>query len=157
MNQQSTPQDDWTPCEAGALHRLARQAKSRRRLWDLSRAAGVAGLVALVLGIGFWSLGPGAGARDYNFGGIACSQVQQHMEAFAAGSLPDELAQRIRVHLEECPHCRELMKQMEGEGMVSAGLAPASRSQPAGQPTAVPSMEFADFSLGLASWNAPAP
>ncbi|MBW3597089.1 MAG: zf-HC2 domain-containing protein [Planctomycetes bacterium] len=80
--------------------------------------AGAAAAATLAIGLAVWSTnwssdGVGAGREEYSFGGIACSEVRDHLPEYAAGAVPEELAIRIRAHLEECPACQELMRRMQ--------------------------------------------
>jgi anti-sigma factor RsiW len=78
----------------------------------VTRAVG-AGVVLLgLVGGMFWSVSHWRRPHEYYFGGIACHEVRAHLPAYLAGTLPEELAGRIRRHLQECPACREAMRRM---------------------------------------------
>ncbi len=69
-------------------------------------------MLLAVVGLTAWSLSQPDGPRDDRFGGIACSEVHANIDAYMEGLLLGELADRIRVHLAECPDCKAAMKKM---------------------------------------------
>lgn len=112
MNENSNHTESWAPCTPGTLQTFGRHAKVQRRLHGAARATGIAVVLLCVTGLTVWSVGRFTGEREHYFGGIACHEVRANLEAYAMGTLSDELAKRIETHLRECPACQEFMKQM---------------------------------------------
>lgn len=109
----SQDRDNWQECPAGTLQNYARRYKRNQRIQGLARTASAAGVVLAFVGLTWWSVGRWTGEQEYHFGGIACSDVQANIQAYAMGSLPEETTKRIRAHLGECPVCQEMMRRMQ--------------------------------------------
>ena len=104
--------ESWAPCEPGTLSSYARQAQTKRRNQNIARAAGVSVIIFCVLGLGAWGVSRLSSEQENHLGGIACSEVRENMKAYTMGGLPTELKKRMSKHLQECPHCQEMMRQM---------------------------------------------
>lgn len=115
----------WIPCPAGSLGQFARREKTRQRRRFLVQASGVATVLALGGGAGFWALRP-RGMSEPNFGGVTCTEVRANARAMMAGTLPDDLMQKIQTHLGQCVACQEFLKKWKvdagGQSMSSASL-----------------------------------
>lgn len=124
----------WIPCPAGSLGQFARREKTRQRRRFLVKASGVAAVVALSGGVGFWALRP-RGMSEPNFGGVTCTEVRSNAMAMMAGTLPADLMQKIQTHLRQCDECQAFLEKMKtdagGKSMTSA--SPAHR-EPCGCP-----------------------
>lgn len=124
----------WIPCPAGSLGQFARREKTRQRRRFLVKASGVAAVVALGGGVGFWALRP-SGMSEPNFGGVTCTEVRSNAMAMMAGTLPADLLQKIQTHLSQCGECQAFLEKMKadagGKSMTSA--SPAHR-KPCGCP-----------------------
>lgn len=112
MNQDSNRTESWTPCAPGELQSFGQRAKAHSRLRGITRAAGAAVILLCVGGVTVWSVSRLTGDREYYFGGIACHEVRANLEAYAMGTLSDELVERIDAHLRECLACQEFRQQM---------------------------------------------
>lgn len=112
MNIENNNAESWVPCEPGTLSSFAKQAQAKRRQQNMTRVAGFTVLMFCVLGLGLWGATRLSSDQEYYYGGIACSKVRENMKAYAMGGLPTELRNRMVDHLKECPHCQEMMRQM---------------------------------------------
>lgn len=122
MNTKSKKLEDWKSCDSGFLVAFSERAKSARdrRIATRSSIAAFAVVFAVVLGVG--SMRMWLNPRENHFGGIACHEVQENMQAMMAGAISDELRTRIEAHLRECPICREMMQKMSA-GHAAAGVS----------------------------------
>jgi hypothetical protein len=116
------PSDDqvWAPCTPGSLARYASQHRGRRRRVAAAKIAGGSLVCVLAISIG-WKLSHDGQLREFNFGGIACHEVQRLMPQYMMKELPAETSDKIQSHLAQCPMCQEIMrrmKQKEMEGQV---------------------------------------
>jgi hypothetical protein len=94
--------------------------KVRKRRRALMQIGGIAASVA-VAGpaaylAGRWLIGP----TEYDYGGIACSEVMPLMPKYRAEQLPARQMGQIAVHLSECPKCGPAYDRMVG---AAAGTA----------------------------------
>lgn len=118
----------WIPCPRGSLGEFARREKTRQRRRFLVKASGVATVLALGGGVGFWALRP-RGMAEPNFGGVTCSEVRGNAMAMMSGTLPDDLVQKIQVHLSQCPDCQAFLEKMKADagGKSMSATSPAHR------------------------------
>ena len=107
----------WQPCQPGQIRRLVAKRRNQRRLAFAAQLAAGA-LVGMLLGVAVLGMPDlvGTAPPESDFGGITCSQVRAHAEDFLLGKLDDDAAQRIRVHLKQCPHCAKQIEQMIHKG-----------------------------------------
>ena len=45
-------------------------------------------------------------------GAYVCKQFVEDITAYLEGALPADVVARIEHHLEDCPHCREYLREM---------------------------------------------
>jgi hypothetical protein len=116
----------WIPCPRGSLGQFARREKTRQRRRFLVKASGIAAVVALSGGVGFWALRP-RGMSEPNFGGVTCTEVRTNAMAMMAGTLPSDLLHKIQTHLSQCGECQAMLEKMKadagGKSMTSASPA----------------------------------
>ena len=126
MSPKPNTSEVWMPCPRGSLGQFARREKTRQRRRFLVKASGVAAVVALSGGVGFWALRP-RGMSEPNFGGVTCTELRGNAMAMMAGTLPDDLMQKIQVHLSQCADCQTFLEKMkagrEDKSMTSASAA----------------------------------
>jgi hypothetical protein len=98
------PSDDqvWAPCTPGSLARYASQHRGRRRRVAAAKIAGGSLVCVLAISIG-WKLSHDGQLREFNFGGIACHEVQRLMPQYMMKELPAETSDKIQSHLAQCP------------------------------------------------------
>lgn len=116
--------DDWGACPAGALQQAALRGRRRNRLrWAMAGCA-VVGALSLAL---FLSARPKEAPTirhpidvEYNYGGIACSQVISNLSDFVDHKLDAATESRLDEHLRECAKCRTRLEQMSSAS-ASAG------------------------------------
>jgi hypothetical protein len=120
MTQKYLSEDTWSDCAPGGLQRVAAHLRGRRRREFLRRAGSVAAGV-VVLGTGgvlATRFGTGTSTPDQPYGGIACVEVVRLMPRYRANELSADLAEKIQVHLAQCPECGK---------MARVSLTPTSR------------------------------
>src|SRR5262245_65892613 len=120
------PPADWEPAPPGTVGELARRVRTRRtRRRFLKAASGVAaGVVAA--GGGLWVWRAATRPREYDYGGITCSEVKPRLERLLAGQLPEPEATRVRTHVGQCPNCglRTEGRRVGNEGRPGGGRKP---------------------------------
>ena len=122
---------EWIPCPRGEMTRLAQRIKRHRRSILVKQLTGaIAG--GLLLGLlGNWlmdaGLRPRATAQRFD-GGISCSQVRDLAEKFTERVWDPQTKARITAHVQNCPDCARLLKQMREEQSVRKSAT--SRKQP---------------------------
>lgn len=113
MNTASNSTDDWEPCPAGTLEKMAKRlnAAERRRHTLRTLGAGVVG-AALVAGV-VLTIGLASTALDQGpiYGGITCRQCQGFFADYHAAQTEGivwnkRLAESVKIHLASCPICR---------------------------------------------------
>lgn len=127
MSDQPANQDDWQPCPAGQIRGMIRRLRSERRQRAFRRVAAPAAIVLVVVFAGFYAAESQPGGRLFRPGGLTCSDVQEHLPAYAAGKTTPELSRKLEEHLAHCAHCRE-MRDARGE-RVTAPVFPVRRNQ----------------------------
>ena len=108
------PPSDWEPAPPGAVSRLARQARTRRSRRQFLKAAGGVAAGLLAAGSGVWAWRSATRSREYDYGGITCSEVAPRLQPLIAGTLPEDEARRVRAHVARCPHCRPAFEALGG-------------------------------------------
>ena len=111
MNSNKNDQDKWTACPQGEIGQLAKQLKSRRHTQIVQRNAALLVLLIMVVSAGYFFV-DNRSPSDPNFGGIACSEVQQHASEFVDKKLDPKMESKIQQHLAHCPACRERLEQL---------------------------------------------
>jgi hypothetical protein len=122
-NTANRPDDHWQACPPGRLTEKVRSHRSAVRRRKIVQAVGYACALVLAVGVGTWVGERIGGAPEPNFGGITCSAVRQNMDAYAHHQLDADVAERMDVHVRECPACRELKRQMESRAMTRSATA----------------------------------
>lgn len=130
MKPNATNSNHWENCRPGEVGRLVHRLKYRRRQRTVK-----AGLVAisactllLVAGI-TWYGGQTSQVSRRNFaGGITCRDVLQQATQFVNRELDVATSGKIRLHLEQCPNCRERIERMQQAHDVNAAAERASLS-----------------------------
>lgn len=144
-------QDGWQACPTGALSQFARDDRGRRRRVLLLKSSGAAALALLLVGVSLSAFNSRQ-SREPKFGGITCTEVRRHAAEYRAGRLNDDLASKIRLHLEQCSECQSRWKIMQaasrGEEAHAAHCSCDSGAR------RVMTLLFARFDHPLA-WNRP--
>jgi len=125
MTSDSKNRETWDSCPAGTLQSYAQKAKARHQFRAITRTTGAVAAIICVVGLSIWTAGRFSAEHEYYFGGIACGDVRANLEAYATDTLPEETADQIRIHLQECPACQELMRQMKQQERSAASLQSA--------------------------------
>lgn len=103
-------QQQWRACH-GEVVRLGETLRRRRRVRAVQRgAATTAGIMCFVVA-GYFMFGNQA-RRDQRFGGIPCRRVMQLADAYLAGDLDAETADKVRQHLDECVACQARLERL---------------------------------------------
>jgi hypothetical protein len=120
----------WETCPPRTLVRYGTRHRSqlRRRRAVLGAVAATAVLAVAAPWSVFRAVEPGpddAFCRpEYRFGGISCSEVRPVLPDLLAGTLDEELAARVEIHVGLCPQCSALARRMmPGQSSIS----PSSR------------------------------
>lgn len=130
-------EDAWQPCAPGEISGMVDRLQDRRRAVVVGRTTFAAAMVLLVAAASqFSGLGPGPEdvadkpkSGEHDCGGILCSDVVAHFEAYRTGTLDEETTAEVKAHLEECPLCGPKFRKMTGDsarlerGAVSSSLA----------------------------------
>ncbi len=129
MNRDAEHKSDseWQACPSGEVAELVGRLRARRRHETFRQVALGTAALCLVLIAGSALIHRGFKPADPNFGGITCTEVAEHAEAYVAGTLDADLTQRIDMHLSRCPFCRDLIDQMKKQGET----APVARKETA--------------------------
>lgn len=130
MNDSNHADREWQPCAPGTLTGIAASVRARRRRRTAWLAAGTLCSVVLVGVLSYMIWKPGQ--REFNFGGIACSEVRANMVDYRMQRLPPDVSRRIALHMEQCPSCQEYMKRMQAQ---QAAAHRAARSFPCDCPS----------------------
>lgn len=121
MRTQVHSPDDWQPCPPGSLASFAGKEQSRQRRRFLAKLGGVASVLLLVGGTAYLAWTPRR-LGEPNFGGITCTEVRANGMAYMAGRLDAGLSKRIHIHLEQCPLCQKVFREMPRKMMGHASL-----------------------------------
>jgi hypothetical protein len=113
MQAEPKQSDDWAPCSPGTLTRVARGLRSHERHRFVRRAAAAAAMVVLAVGAGVWALQSARTPEEHFLGGLWCSEVRENLQAYSMGNVDSAMAAKIRSHLDQCPACQKLMRQMQ--------------------------------------------
>ena len=117
FNADQHPQPRRTPCPPGAFQSLAEKLRKRRQRRLFLRNALAVASTAVVAGGGLslWLELRGSGQQgpgEYQFGGLACSEVQKLAGDYAKGKLAPPMRERVRQHVAQCPRCRQMFRSM---------------------------------------------
>ena len=125
---QPTPPDDWQPASGGEVVRLTRRLKGRKSRRQFLKAGGgiVGGLLAVA---GGWLVVRSATReREYDFGGITCSEAMTRADAMMKGKkLPEAEMMQVKQHVTLCPNCKSKFEQMGGMKMLARAVPTCRR------------------------------
>jgi hypothetical protein len=126
MNNSKPRHDNWDPCHPGLLHEAAQDvAVSRRRLFQITGAGVVIGLVGGGAVAGLMLSGEEPEMTTSKPAGITCITVQDYLSNFIADKIPDkELTKRIASHLLNCTPCRKKYDRMRCSTTSGCGTRP---------------------------------
>ncbi|MCH8829443.1 MAG: zf-HC2 domain-containing protein, partial [Planctomycetes bacterium] len=119
---------EWQECETGAISGMVRHLKGRRRktfALQLTCAVSV-GIFAGLLFVHFRN----SASADPTFADISCQKVREHAERYIAGDLSDDLKRQIGAHLDECPHCPDIIRDMKRKAKSGADGSGSGSSGP---------------------------
>lgn len=121
------PPDDWLPTGGGEVARLSRRLKARKtRRQFLKAGGGVVGGLLAVAG-GWLAVRTATREREYDFGGITCSEAMARADAMMKGrKLPDTEMMQVKEHVTLCPNCKLKFERMGGMKMFAQAV-PACR------------------------------
>lgn len=114
--------ENWQDCPSGLLRGMVDARRTARQRRQLQAALSVTAILVAAGLLGNWAIGYLRAPSGRQFGNIACSEVQQRMPDYRAGRLDDELAERVRIHLENCPMCGPRFRQAAGSARQTAWL-----------------------------------
>jgi len=122
----------WSACDSGLIADLVQRRRNRRRTVFAAQLAGGALLGGLLAFLVTGELRPFAksqSAQEFHYGGISCTEVRSHLGSYLKGDVDEPTAARIRVHLNECPHCAALLKRMRDDNR-RTGRLPGPKEPP---------------------------
>ncbi len=61
---------------------------------------------------GLWAVRAATREREYDFGGVTCSEVAARTDDFLHGRLTPDEAAKIKQHVRLCPQCKPMFEQM---------------------------------------------
>ena len=106
----------WRDCTPGELVQLGAQQQRRAGRRALLRGLGMAAASCAAAGaVGLaWYRQPGP-QRNQPFapGGLVCDDVRRLLPAYVANQLEPQRANKVRLHLAACSHCREAMRTLQ--------------------------------------------
>ncbi len=104
--------DEWSPLPEGEVARLGKKLRGRksRRVFLRATVATAASVVAT--GGTAWLLLGRRGDGQYDYGGIACSEVVRQGKDYMEGKVPEPTKSQIAEHVAHCPRCGPLFEQM---------------------------------------------
>ncbi|WDQ19232.1 zf-HC2 domain-containing protein [Rhodopirellula sp. P2] len=131
---------DWEECSPGTIADLHNRLHAVRRRQSAVRM-GTPIAVMAVLGMGVWNFGGTANPpesqeqlREFDFGGVTCSEVQASSQQYATGQLTPDQQQAFTLHLQQCPLCQQESDAMQTVELTLVGENPTGNS-PSGSPT----------------------
>ena len=97
--------EDWSPCQKGELNSLFRGMRNASpRSPRGKQLANVAGMLLVLLVIA--SVTRTYMTKTNGPLAISCAEVMKNLDRYVSGEIDQQLADRIRLHLKECDHCR---------------------------------------------------
>ena len=114
------PSDDWQPASGGEVVRLTRRMKGRKsRRQFLKSGGGIVGGLLAVAG-GWFVVRSATHEREYDFGGITCSEAMARADTMMKGKkLPDAEMMQVKEHVLLCPNCKPRFEKMGGMKMLA--------------------------------------
>lgn len=112
----------WSQAPPGEVAQLGRKLRARRsrRLFLKSAAATAAGVLLATSGAGLWWLF--GRHREYDYGGITCSEAIRLARPYMMGQLPAADRERVRQHVAQCSVCGPRFRQMGSTNATSSRL-----------------------------------
>ena len=99
-----TANQPWQECTPGDLVRLAGRARIQLVRRRILRGSAVA-IPILFVGLLFLNQ-RSENSSEPNYGGIQCTAVRDHGQAYLAGSIDADIEAKIALHLTMCPSCQ---------------------------------------------------
>ena len=105
----STPSEtEWEACPQGKLQQTARRMRNRKRQSAFAQTGSLLAAAFLAFGAVYW--------LTQTPGDLECDQVASHLKAYVDGEVGEpKLEEQIRVHLLNCPHCRQKYERLKNE------------------------------------------
>jgi hypothetical protein len=91
---------------------LVTRLKSRRRREVITQTVVAGTALSVILIVGGFIIPSMLMTPEPNFGGVTCSKLRAHAEAYLAGTLDEETKQGIDQHLSLCFSCREYLRSL---------------------------------------------
>ncbi|TWU23225.1 hypothetical protein Pla52o_27610 [Novipirellula galeiformis] len=111
VRQTNENHDLWSDCPPGTIAHLHDRIVSQRKRQVAIRIGGPMIVVMLLaLGMGRFSQTSSQPCPEFNFGGVTCSDVQTHFQAFTMHELEPAQHEAMAIHLDQCPNCRDILK-----------------------------------------------
>ncbi|MBL4885276.1 MAG: hypothetical protein JKY95_12165 [Planctomycetaceae bacterium] len=104
-NSKSTSHSEWTDCQGGEISGLVQKLQNQRavsRRTQITQSLTIAVGLLVAVGLGTLMLPSG----EPNYGGIVCTDVIKNGEGYVLHKLEPELADRIKVHIDQCEYCQ---------------------------------------------------
>lgn len=112
-HQAEIPQpDEWSPLPPGEVARLGKKFRLRKSRRVFLRATVATAASVLATGGGVWLLLGRRGDKEYEYGGIVCSEVVRQGKDYMEGKVPEPTKSQITEHVARCPRCGPLFEQM---------------------------------------------
>jgi len=104
--------EQWGACPEGTLRQLAAKRAATRRNSALLQVGSGVSVMLLLLAVGYFFVSHLFSPVVNHFGGIACTEVRALMPEYIAGRLDEPRAEKVRAHLDQCPHCEDAYRKM---------------------------------------------
>ncbi len=115
--------NSWQPCQAGAIQSVVSQQVACRRQRKMVIGSSATVLVLVVATTCMISFGPLGGPQAPEaIGKITCGEVKAKLKDYIAESLDEDVASRIKKHLDECPNCAEQYRKRKQAQSNSVGM-----------------------------------
>lgn len=101
----------WVLSQGEYLAGLSKQLRATRRRRSFQQKTMC--VLLMVFGVGLGMSIAGRLSRIDDSQAFACSDVQQNMQAYVAGTLEQPFRARFEEHLKTCPRCREVLGKLQ--------------------------------------------
>ena len=108
------PAAGWEPCPPGEIARLGRKLRGRKSRRTFLRTAAATAATALTAG-GVIAVIVGRQNKEYDYGGIVCSEVVPLAPAYLAGDVPEPTRSKVATHIALCPNCGPYYQKLRTE------------------------------------------
>lgn len=146
MSERNSNSNDWQPCQPGTIGSVVSQrqrderTRSLRRLVTIASSVAALCIIATAAAINIdWFEPP----TTKEIGHISCGEVKAKLKSYIADSLDEELNDRIKKHLDECPHCAEQYEKIKKAESDSFSFFKTKAEK--GQPTQLPLCTLSEF------------